>query len=109
MPMRLSLFLLIAVAAVAKPDPAVTAKAGRILVMRCSGCHGKRVTERGINVLDRKILIGVGVLQPGSEDSTLLQVIESGRMPLHGPPLKPEEVAVVRQWIIEGARQFKGK
>ena len=107
--MPIVLVLLWTAVAFAKPDPEVTAKAGRILVSRCSGCHGKRVAERGINVLDRKILIQVGVLEPGSEDSTLLHVIESGRMPLHGPPLKTEEVAVIRQWIIEGARQFKGK
>ena len=106
---RVAGFLFLVVLADAKPVDEVTAKAGRILISRCSQCHGKRVAERGINVLDRKSLIGVGVLEPGSEDSTLLHVIESGRMPLHGPPLKTEEVAVIRQWIIEGARQFKGK
>ena len=107
--MPVVLLFLTAALSFAKPDPQVIAKAGRILTTRCSGCHGKRTAERGINVLDRKVLINVGVLVPGDEESVLLQVIESGRMPLHASPLKAEEVAVIRQWIIEGAQQFKRK
>lgn len=98
-----------AVTAFAKPDPRITASAGRILKLRCSACHGKRLPERGINVLDRNTLIKVGVLEPANENSTLLVVVESGRMPLHGPPLPPDEIAEIRKWILQGAQQFKRK
>ena len=93
--------------AMAKPDPRITESAGRILSTRCGGCHGKRNPERGINVLERRILIKEGVLQPFSDDSALLQVIESGRMPLHAPQLSAQEAGMIRQWILQGAQQFK--
>ena len=48
-------------------------------------------------------------IQPGDPDSSyLIQKIEGraasgGRMPLNSPPLPPETIAVIRQWVMEGA------
>jgi hypothetical protein len=46
---------------------------------------------------------------PGNPDASyLIQKLEGtaatgGRMPLNGPPLPPETIAVIRQWIVDGA------
>ena len=46
---------------------------------------------------------------PGNPDASyLIQKIEGtaavgGRMPLNGPPLPAETIAVIRQWITDGA------
>jgi hypothetical protein len=54
---------------------------------------------------------GVLRVAPGNpDDSYLIQKLEGtatvgGRMPLNGPPLPAETIAVIRQWITDGAPQ----
>jgi hypothetical protein len=53
-------------------------------------------------------------VSPGNPDASyLIQKLEGtatvgGRMPLNGPPLPPETIAVIRQWIMDGAAQSAG-
>jgi hypothetical protein len=86
----------------------------------CTGCHAGATAPRGLR-LDAgnsyALLVNVasvevpGLLRvnPGNPDqSYLVQKIEGtaavgGRMPLGGPPLPQDRIALVRQWIAAGA------
>lgn len=54
---------------------------------------------------------GLRRVRPGDPDASyLIQKIEGtaaigGRMPLNGPPLPQATIAVIRQWIVEGAQR----
>ncbi|MGH8530832.1 MAG: c-type cytochrome domain-containing protein [Nevskiales bacterium] len=61
-----------------------------------------------VNVRSAEVLLFFRV-EPGNPDNSyLIQKLEGrallgGRMPLGRPPLSPETIAVIRQWITEGA------
>ncbi len=87
-----------------------------ILSSRCLNCHGiddearkgeLRLDMRADAVRDRD---GFHVIKPGAPtESELIARVESTEAdevmppPKSGPPLKPEERALLRQWITEGA------
>ena len=78
----------------------------------CYSCHGPKSQMAQLR-LDSKALAFRGgisgrILIPGSSsESILVQRLSGGggktRMPLQGPPLTPDQVQRVRQWIDEGA------
>jgi hypothetical protein len=80
--------------------------------MRCNGCHGD---AGGLGTRTYAELMSGGnlgkVVIPGeAERSLLVHFIEGRRgerqrMPLGGRPLMPEEIARIRRWIDEGARE----
>lgn len=87
----------------------------------CSTCHTGAAAPLGLR-LDEGAAYALLVNAPSTEvpsllrvnpgdpsSSYLIQKLEGtaqvgGRMPLGGPPLPQETIAVIRQWIIEGAQ-----
>src|SRR5215472_15648625 len=82
----------------------VSQSAYLILERRCFQCHGANgVARKNIFVLDRERLVSSGAVVPGDSGSLLLRVVESGQMPLNGPRLSPEEIALLKAWLQAGA------
>lgn len=88
-----------------------------IFQKRCAKCHGgtneegEVVAEVSLIVIDhRRLMMGSEfgpVITAGDpEDSWLLEMIAEGDMPPEGEGDKvpEEEIAVIRQWILEGAK-----
>ncbi|HWB10102.1 MAG TPA: DUF1549 domain-containing protein [Pirellulales bacterium] len=85
-----------------------------LLAKRCFACHGPDKGEGGLRLNQRDTALaqldsGAHALVPGEPDrSELLRRITSAdegeRMPPEGKPLEAEQVALIRQWIAEGAR-----
>ncbi len=83
-----------------------------LLEARCYSCHGA-LRQRGGLRLDAGVLIlkggdsGPAVLARNSGESLLVDAVTTGtqvsRMPQEGEPLKPDEVAVLKGWIDQGA------
>lgn len=79
-----------------------------IFAERCIACHNTRSPGGRLNLdsfaaLSKGGESGAAVSAHQSADSLLLTMIEDGSMPKDADPLKPEEVAIVRQWIEVGA------
>jgi len=85
-----------------------------ILNQNCMHCHGGVRQKNGVSFLFREEALGVGksgrrTIVPGKPDeSELLARITSSdpetRMPYHAPPLPPQQIALLRRWIKEGAK-----
>ena len=88
-----------------------------IFEKRCARCHGGKDEEGEVVAEVSLILINYERLMMGSEfgpvvtagdpvDSWLLEMITEGDMPPEGEGDKvpEEEIAVIRQWIAEGAK-----
>ncbi|MGB6221397.1 PSD1 and planctomycete cytochrome C domain-containing protein [Haloferula sp.] len=86
-----------------------------ILNANCTACHGGVKEAGDVSFIYRDQVLGKGdsgktVVVPGDPDASemmvrILSTDEDEVMPKpeHGPPLKPAEVEVIRQWIKEGA------
>src|SRR5262249_39263395 len=80
-----------------------------ILHQRCAPCHSGAKPAGGLNVVTRADLLRGGVSGPairaGAADSLLIRRVtaEASRMPLGQPPLADREVAMLREWIENGA------
>ncbi len=84
-----------------------------ILAKRCFSCHGPDANEGGLRLNDPKSVMSEldsgerGVVPGKPDESELLRRIaaedEAERMPPEGKPLTPEEVALIRRWISQGA------
>ena len=85
-----------------------------ILNQSCMPCHGGVRQKNGVSFLFREEALGVGksgrrTIVPGKPDeSELIARVTSSdpetRMPYHAPPLPPEQIALLRRWIKEGAK-----
>lgn len=85
-----------------------------ILNQNCVLCHGGVRQKNGVSFIFREDALGVGksgrpTIVPGKPDaSELIARVTStdpeGRMPYHAPPLSPEQIALLRRWIKEGAK-----
>ena len=78
-----------------------------ILISKCGNCH---VSERRGNFstasfrnLDNSAMIAYGV----ADDSRLIEVIESGEMPKGNLTVSENELAILKQWVNQGA-EFDG-
>lgn len=82
-----------------------------IFANRCLRCHGKEVSEGGYRLDLAASALGEAEsgdkpITPGKpNESRLLEVIsgEEPEMPEGGPPLKAEEVELIRRWVEAGA------
>jgi hypothetical protein len=77
-----------------------------VLARSCYSCHSASLASAGLR-LDLRTS-GLKVITPGnSGGSPLIQRVESAdaakRMPLGGKPLEPQQIAIIRKWIDEGA------
>lgn len=87
----------------------------------CTGCHAGGAAPLGLRLDDGAafaMLVGVASVevptltrvQPGDPDASyLIRKLEGtasvgARMPLDAPPLPPDVIAVIRQWIVDGAQ-----
>ncbi|QOY91676.1 PSD1 and planctomycete cytochrome C domain-containing protein [Paludibaculum fermentans] len=82
-----------------------------ILAERCQMCHNARNASGQFSAASVPSLLRGGVsgpaVKPAQADASLLVQVISGekpRMPKAGAPLSAAEVATIRRWIEEGAR-----
>ncbi len=84
-----------------------------ILEARCFSCHGEDAQEGQLRLDARRIVFHGGVsgpaVVPGKSAQSLLvaRIIGQGdkdRMPLDDDPLTPQQIAVIRAWIDQGAK-----
>jgi mono/diheme cytochrome c family protein len=94
------------------PYSALAAKTRTIFQENCYDCHKYDVARGGIKILHHRLLVSVRkVVVPGRpEESELFRLLTSTddlRMPpAPAEPLTPEEIATIREWILEGAPPF---
>ena len=81
-----------------------------LLRQHCVACHNADKKRGGLDLTTREGLLTGGdsglVVKPGAAaDSRLLWLVAGpeAKMPKQGPKLTAEEVAVLRQWIDDGA------
>jgi hypothetical protein len=102
--------LLFAPAAARAADPIDYAKHVRpVLQERCYACHGALKQQSKLRVDSGAALLKAGVVVPGKPaESELVARVSSTdddeRMPPEGHPLKPEQVALLKAWIEQGAK-----
>jgi len=87
-----------------------------ILNSNCTGCHGGVKKQGGVSFLYREQVIAKGesgkpTVVPGDPEASEMMYrittdVEEDIMPQpdHGPRLKDDEIALIRQWIKEGAK-----
>ncbi len=87
-----------------------------ILAMVCSGCHGlpSESPAGDLSLRSYAALMEGGnlgrVIQPGDPEGSPLMAFIDGRrppaerMPMNAPPLRREQIDVIRRWIAEGAK-----
>lgn len=80
-----------------------------ILQAKCARCHGSEKRNAGLSLATAADLTQGGdggpVLVPGKPDeSPLYQKIHDGEMPPEGEPLSDSETALIKRWILEGAK-----
>ena len=79
-----------------------------IFAERCIACHNTRSPGGRLNLDSFAALLkggesGAAVSAHKGAESLLLSMIQDGSMPKDADPLKPEEIAIVKQWIEVGA------
>ncbi len=84
-----------------------------IIRERCATCHTGNAAEGGISFNTRESILEAEVVVPGNPgESILIERVTTKdrvlRMPPEGPPLTPEQVALLRQWIAEGLQWEPG-
>jgi len=85
-----------------------------ILKAYCTHCHGEEEKpEAGVDLrlrrfMDKPLEGGGHVLIPGKPDeSEMILLVREGEMPKKGKKLTPEHIAVLEQWIAQGAKVTK--
>jgi len=110
----LTLFLLSLGLNAQKPasEPAAAKDAWAVLE-RCSQCHGAGLQMSGLNLSTREAMLKGGekgpAIVPGNAEASLLYKrvagLQAPLMPMPPvPALKPEEVALLKGWIDQGAK-----
>jgi hypothetical protein len=85
-----------------------------ILNQNCVACHGGVRQKNGVSFIFREEALGKGksgrpTIVPGDPDASefmarLTTTDPEARMPYHGPALPPQQIALLRRWIKEGAK-----
>jgi mono/diheme cytochrome c family protein len=82
-----------------------------ILEQRCLSCHGDKTRKGGLSLATAATALAGGdkgaVIVPGKADESLLVKMISGtkpKMPRSGAPLTAGQIALIRQWIAQGAK-----
>jgi WD40 repeat protein/mono/diheme cytochrome c family protein len=104
-------FVLLLLAAAPAAADGLATKAHAVLRTYCYRCHGQGGTAKGgMNfILDRDRLLARKKIVPGkAAESPLFERIRDGEMPPETVKVRPrpDEVAVLRQWIDAGAPAF---
>ena len=102
--------------------PSFSSIQANVLTPMCVGCHAGAAAPAGLRLdagSSYALLVGVASAEVGSlrrvapgnpAESYLIQKLEGSaavgaRMPLGGPYLDAATIAVIRQWIADGAKQ----
>ena len=106
-----AVFLALAAAAAGAVD--FTRDIEPVLTRNCYGCHGPALQQNGLR-LDRAEDALRGsytgpVIVPGhSDQSKLIEMVSSGKMPQTPRKLTPDQIELLRKWIDEGATRPAG-
>lgn len=84
-----------------------------LLQARCTECHANGNYKGGFSLDNRDALLATGAVEPGDSDSSyLMERVRDHdpdfRMPPKGPPLTPDEVDLLSQWIDAGVTWADG-
>ncbi len=79
-----------------------------IFQSRCISCHGGQQTQRGLDLSSyTSVMAGSvngAVILPGNPaSSTLIQMVDQGKMPKRGPLLQPGQLQTLTDWVKNGA------
>lgn len=79
-----------------------------IFEQHCAECHGDEKSEDGLKLIRYRTVIGGSqngpVIVPGDPDNSyLVELVVSGKMPKEGDPLTPAEIDIIKAWITAGA------
>ena len=90
----------------------IAQQAYAIFEQSCMTCHGQEGSFKEALLIEYSELLAGGTVVPGNpEDSVLYQRLietnEALRMPQQQPPLSPEAIETIRQWIAAGAPDWK--
>lgn len=101
-------------------EPTLASIQSNVFTPLCTTCHAGAAAPLGLR-LDEGAAYAMLVNAPSVENPSLMRVTPGnpdasylvqkvegtagvgGRMPLNGPPLSSEVIAVIRQWILDGA------
>jgi mono/diheme cytochrome c family protein len=86
-----------------------------IFAAKCFSCHSAEKRSGGLSLFSYEDVLNGGrnggTVRPGKSADSLLMMRVTGetqpRMPLIGTPLTDQEIALVRQWIEQGARRTR--
>lgn len=108
-------FLFTAVIAAAAYPVSFVRDVRPILTERCQVCHQQQNKSGKLSVVSVSDLMTGGssgaVIKPGDASGSMLVEYVSGpnpRMPKAGKPLTPAQIAIIRAWIEQGARDDSG-
>jgi len=111
-PMKLALPAFCLIASPAFAQIGYNAQIKPILEQNCSKCHSAADRASGFDVSTPALLQkgglkdGPGVVPGKPDESAIILHIEGKReprMPRGGPPLAPEQITVLREWVAAGA------
>ena len=86
------------------------AKVKSLLAAKCYSCHGVLKQKGKLRLETRNLMLKGEVIVPGKASKSLLIERVADRSedrmppPEDGAPLKPEEIALLRRWINDGAK-----
>lgn len=80
-----------------------------ILQTSCVSCHGGEKTSKGLDVKSYASLMtgsqNGAVIVPGdASKSTLVQMLQAGKMPKRGSPLAADQILLLMDWVNAGAK-----
>ena len=87
-----------------------------ILKKHCFMCHGEgEKLKGGVDLRLRRLMLGKTkdgepVLTPGKPaESEIVLVLRHGEMPEKGKPLAPQQIALIEQWVAQGAKTARAE
>lgn len=111
---RLLAILLTAASQLSAEEVDFSAKIQPLLARKCYACHGPDQQKSGLRFDDRRTLLAeadsgkAAVVPTKPDESELLKRVlssdEDERMPPEGKPLTETEVALLREWVSQGAK-----
>ncbi|MBK8048248.1 MAG: hypothetical protein IPK16_14680 [Anaerolineales bacterium] len=87
-----------------------TANVLPIFEQHCAECHGDEKAEEGLKLIRYRSVMGGSqngpVVEPGNPDNSyLVEMVVSGKMPKESDPLTQPEIDIIVAWITQGANE----
>lgn len=79
-----------------------------LLTSRCGSCHGESRRQEDLSVTSYANLMagsknGLVVIAGNANDSLLVELVATQKMPKRGPKLTPDEIQLITDWVNQGA------